>query len=239
MNESHKITIAVDGYSSCGKSTIARALASRLHYRFVDTGAMYRALTLYAIRNGLIEGENLDRNGLINVLDQISIDFAFNSVKNISEVLLNGENVESRIRQMDVNEWVSRVSAISEVRRKMVKKQQEIGKGKGVVLDGRDIGTVVFPDAELKLFMTADIDIRSQRRKSELDRSNIPSTIQQVKENLLRRDQDDLTREESPLRKADDAVVLDNSTLTPEQQLDFALKLAHERINQFQSQSAQ
>lgn len=238
MEREPRITIAVDGYSSCGKSTIARSLAAQLKYRFVDTGAMYRALTLYALNNGLISGQHLDRENLINLLDKINIDFAFNPATNASEVLLNGENVASRIRQMDVNEWVSRVSAIPEVRRKMVAKQQEIGKGKGVILDGRDIGTVVFPDAELKLFMTADIDIRSQRRKAELDKSNISTTIEQIKENLLKRDEDDISREESPLRKADDAVVIDNSYLSREQQLEIAMKLANERIQELQFHSS-
>jgi cytidylate kinase len=220
-----KITIAIDGYSSCGKSTIARALAARLHYNYVDTGAMYRAVTLYALRNGLINGKELDEEGLIDELDQIHIQFLFNPETQASEILLNDENVEQYIRQMDVNDWVSRVSANGEVRRKMVKIQQELGKGKGIAMDGRDIGTTVFPDAELKVFMTADTTIRTQRRLDELDSKGIAADFDMVRDNLLQRDKEDMSRVESPLRKADDAIVLDNSSLTREEQLEFVLRL--------------
>ena len=220
-----KITIAIDGYSSCGKSTIARALAARLHYNYVDTGAMYRAVTLYALRNGLINGKELDEEGLIDELDQIHIQFLFNPETQASEILLNEENVEQYIRQMDVNDWVSRVSANGEVRRKMVKIQQELGKGKGIAMDGRDIGTTVFPDAELKVFMTADTTIRTQRRLDELDSKGIAADFDMVRDNLLQRDKEDMSRVESPLRKADDAIVLDNSSLTREEQLEFVLRL--------------
>lgn len=223
-----KITIAIDGYSSCGKSTIARALAARLHYNYVDTGAMYRAVTLYALRNGLINGKELDEEGLIDELDQIHIQFLFNPETQASEILLNDENVEQYIRQMDVNDWVSRVSANGEVRRKMVKIQQELGKGKGIAMDGRDIGTTVFPDAELKVFMTADTTIRTQRRLDELDSKGIAADFDMVRDNLLQRDKEDMSRVESPLRKADDAIVLDNSYLTREEQLDFVLRLVEQ-----------
>ncbi|MFM2285823.1 MAG: hypothetical protein RLZZ543_1320 [Bacteroidota bacterium] len=223
-----KITIAIDGYSSCGKSTIARALAARLHYNYVDTGAMYRAVTLYALRNGLINGKELDEEGLIDELDQINIQFLFNPETQASEILLNDENVEQYIRQMDVNDWVSRVSANGEVRRKMVKIQQELGKGKGIAMDGRDIGTTVFPDAELKVFMTADTAIRTQRRLDELDSKGIAADFEMVRENLLQRDKEDMSRVESPLRKAEDAIVLDNSFLTREEQLDFVLRLVEQ-----------
>lgn len=221
-----KITIAVDGYSSCGKSTIARALASRLSYNYVDTGAMYRAVTLYALNNGLIDGKNLDEDGLIDQLDDIHIEFHFNQETKVSEILLNGDNVENDIRQMDVNDWVSQVSKVAAVRKKMVKIQQELGKGKGIAMDGRDIGTTVFPDAELKIFMTADPDVRALRRLAELESKKIPAQFDQVKQNLLQRDYEDMHRQESPLRKAEDAIVIDNTHLSPEEQLSIAEKLA-------------
>lgn len=224
MAENKKITIAIDGYSSCGKSTLARALAAKLKYNYVDTGAMYRSVTLYALNNGLINGKDLDVEGLIDELDQIEIDFVFNAETTASEILLNGENVEQYIRTMEVNDWVSPVSAVAEVRRKMVKIQQKLGENKGIVMDGRDIGTTVFPNAELKIFMTADVDIRAQRRMDELKIKNIPFTENEVKENLKKRDYSDMTRSESPLRKADDAIILDNSHLNREQQLEFALQ---------------
>jgi cytidylate kinase len=225
-----KITIAIDGYSSCGKSTIARAIATRLSYNYVDTGAMYRAVTLYALRNGLINGRNLDVDGLIDQLEDIHIEFTFNQDSKVSEILLNGENVELFIRHMDVNDWVSQVSAVGEVRKKMVKLQQEMGKGKGIAMDGRDIGTTVFPDAELKIFMTADPDVRAQRRLDELESKQISASFEEVKENLLQRDHEDMNRSESPLRKALDAIVLDNTNITREEQLEFVIRLANDLI---------
>ncbi len=225
-----KITIAIDGYSSCGKSTIARAIAARLSYNYVDTGAMYRAVTLYALRNGLINGRNLDADGLIDQLEDIHIEFTFNQDTKVSEILLNGENVELFIRHMDVNDWVSQVSAVGEVRKKMVKLQQEMGKGKGIAMDGRDIGTTVFPDAELKIFMTADPDVRAQRRLDELESKQISASFEEVKENLLQRDHEDMNRSESPLRKALDAIVLDNTNITREEQLEFVIQLANDLI---------
>jgi len=225
-----KITIAIDGYSSCGKSTIARDIAVKMHYNYVDTGAMYRAVTLYCLRNGLINGKDLDVDGLIDELDLVYIEFNFNQETLNSEILLNGENVEQYIRQMDVNDWVSQVSAVGEVRRKMVKIQQELGKGKGIAMDGRDIGTTVFPDAELKLFMTADINIRTQRRIDELESKQIAVSFDEVKENLIQRDYEDMNRSESPLRKAQDAIVLNNSNLTQPQQLDIALNLIQQLL---------
>lgn len=221
-----KITIAVDGYSSCGKSTIARALASRLSYNYVDTGAMYRAVTLYALNNGLINGRTLDEEGLIDELDAIHIEFHFNPETKVSEILLNGENVENDIRQMDVNDWVSQVSKVAAVRKKMVKIQQDLGKGKGIAMDGRDIGTTVFPDAELKIFMTADPDVRALRRLAELESKQIPAHFEQVKENLLQRDHEDMNRSESPLRKAVDAIIIDNTHLSPDEQLQMVEQLA-------------
>jgi cytidylate kinase len=189
---------------------------------------MYRAVTLYALRNGLINGKQLDDEGLIDELDQVNIQFLFNPDTQASEILLNEENVEQYIRQMDVNDWVSQVSAVGEVRRKMVKIQQELGKGKGIAMDGRDIGTTVFPDAELKIFMTAETNIRTQRRLDEMDSKGISANFEQVRDNLLQRDLEDMSRAESPLRKADDAIILDNSNLTREQQLDFVLRLVEQ-----------
>jgi cytidylate kinase len=225
-----RITIAVDGYSSCGKSTIAKALAAKLNYSYVDTGAMYRAVTLYALNNGLIDGKDLDTQGLIEALDEIQIEFIYNPELQYAEILLNGENVEQFIRTMEVNDWVSQVSAVPEVRRQMVLIQQKLGKEKGVVMDGRDIGTTVFPDAELKLFMTADIQIRTQRRIDELINKKIAAGFDEVKTNLLQRDHDDINRSESPLRKADDAIIIDNSNLTREDQLQKALVLVDQIV---------
>jgi cytidylate kinase len=230
-----KITIAIDGYSSCGKSTIARAIAAKLSYNYVDTGAMYRSVTLYALRNGLINGRTLDVDGLIDQLEDIHIEFTFNQETKVSEILLNGENVELFIRHMDVNDWVSQVSAVGEVRKKMVKLQQEMGKGKGIAMDGRDIGTTVFPDAELKIFMTADPDVRANRRLAELESKQISASFNEVKDNLLQRDHEDMNRIESPLRKAADAIVLDNTHLTRDEQLDFVINLANELISKKKS----
>jgi cytidylate kinase len=225
-----KITIAIDGYSSCGKSTLARALANQLNYAYVDTGAMYRAVTLYALRNGLINGKELDSETLIDELDDIDIQFEYHEESKSSMILLNNENVMAAIRQMDVNDWVSQVSAVPEVRRKMVHMQKQMGKEKGIAMDGRDIGTTVFPEAELKLFMLADIQVRTQRRVDEMISKNMNPVFEEVKANLIQRDKEDMSRKESPLRKADDAIVLDNTKLNRDEQLNFALNLALEKI---------
>ncbi|MBL7894036.1 MAG: (d)CMP kinase [Bacteroidia bacterium] len=221
-----KITIAIDGYSSCGKSTIAKALAQRLNYSYIDTGAMYRAVTLYALRNGLIDAKrNIDNEALIKALKKIKVDFKFNTQSKVSETFLNDENVEHDIRSMEVSDNVSKVSTIHEVREKMVALQREMGKNKGVILDGRDIGTNVFPNAELKLFMTADNEIRAQRRLDEYSSKGQYFTLEEVKLNLNKRDYEDTHRKENPLTKAKDAIVLDNTDLNKEQQLEFVLKL--------------
>lgn len=221
-----KITIAVDGYSSCGKSTLAKALAQKLHYNYIDTGAMYRAVTLFAIRHNLVGlHKPVEVDLLILKLDQVNLRFEINPHTHHSDILLNDENVEPYIRSMEVSNIVSRVSAIKEVREKMVALQRQMGKGKGVVLDGRDIGTHVFPKAELKLFMTADTDVRALRRHDEYSSKGQYFSLEEIKLNLLKRDQEDINRKESPLIKADDAVVLDNSELTREEQLEFVLKL--------------
>jgi cytidylate kinase len=217
-----KIIITIDGWSSCGKSTLARQLAIALGYVYIDSGAMYRAITLYFIRN------NVDiekRKEIEKSLDNIQLEFEYNPKSMQSEILLNGENVEYLIRDFLVAEKVSEVAAIKEVRTFAVAQQQLMGKKKGIVMDGRDIGTTVFPKAELKLFMTADIAVRVERRFREMYAKNPNITIEEVKNNLEMRDYIDSNREVSPLRKADDAVVLDNSNLSMDQQLKFALHL--------------
>lgn len=221
-----KITIAIDGYSSCGKSTIAKALAQRLNYNYIDTGAMYRAVTVYALQNNLMDNSKKPSfEKLIAALPNIKVVFIFNPHTKSSETYLNGINVDREIRSMEVNENVSKVSTIKEVREKMVALQREMGKNKAVVLDGRDIGTNVFPDAELKLFMTADNQVRAQRRLDELSSKGDYHELEEVLQNLLKRDHDDMNRKENPLIKAKDAIVLDNTDLSKEDQLEFVLKL--------------
>lgn len=221
-----KITIAIDGFSSCGKSTLAKALAQKLHYSYIDTGAMYRSVTLYALRNGFIdEKQNIDEEKLINDLPKINVDFKFNTQNKTSETYLNGENVEHEIRGMAVSNNVSKVSTIHEVREKMVSLQRQMGKNGAVILDGRDIGTNVFPKAELKIFMTADDDIRAKRRLDEYTAHGQYFTFDEVKQNLKKRDYADSHRKENPLTKAKDAIVLDNTDLNPKEQLEFVLKL--------------
>jgi len=219
-----KITIAIDGYSSTGKSTLAKALAKKMGYLYVDSGAMYRAVTLYALDNGLIASQ-LNQNQLISLLPQIQIEFKMNPETGIGEVFLNGKNVEQEIRSMRVSEWVSPVSAISEVRTKLVSQQQSMGLKKGVVMDGRDIGSVVFPNAELKLFLTADDDVRAKRRFDELMQKSHNVSLESVKANLIARDQQDSSREDSPLIQTQESVVIDNSKLTIQDQLDVVLNL--------------
>lgn len=223
-----KIVIAIDGYSSCGKSTVAKALAKELHYAYLDTGAMYRAVTFFCLKNK-IDIQNPET--VEDALNNIKINFKYNVQLGFAETFLNGENVEKDIRQLQVSQNVSAVSSIKSVRTAMVEQQRIIGKEKGIVLDGRDIGTVVFPNAELKIFMTADNDIRAKRRFDELVSKGIKAGLDEVKKNLEQRDLMDSTREESPLRKADDALMLDNSHLFEKQQLEIALQWARERIN--------
>ena len=227
-----KINIALDGYSSCGKSTLAKDMAKELGYVYIDSGAMYRAVTLYALRNGVIVDSTLDREKLIKLLDDIEINFSYNPGAGESETILNGENVENEIRQMRVSESVSKVSLIKEVRTKLVKLQQKMGEDKGVVMDGRDIGTAVFPDAELKFFMTAEKEERVNRRYQELLKKGIKVTREQVRNNISDRDHQDTHREENPLRKADDAVLLDNTKLTQEEQFEKAINLAKEKMQE-------
>ena len=224
---SGKIIVAIDGYSGTGKSSTAKLVAKKLNYRFVDSGAMYRAVTLFFIRNGI------NCNDLISVndaLDKITIDFEIDVSEGKNNTLLNGVNVENEIRGLEVSEKVSEISAISDVRKKMVEYQRSIGKSKGIVMDGRDIGTVVFPNAELKIFMTADPNIRAQRRLKELAEKGQPSDLESVIRNLKERDHIDSTRADSPLVKAENSVVVDTSHLTFEEQVKKIVNLALEKI---------
>ena len=219
------ITIAIDGYSSCGKSTIAKDLAKKLNYIFVDSGAMYRGVTLYAMQNDLIKDGIVNTEELISELDKIKLRFELNQNK-LPELILNTINVEEDIRNPAVSNLVSKIARIEEVRHKLVKEQREIGNGGGIVMDGRDIGTVVYPNAELKIFVTASISIRADRRYKELQSKGVQITKAEVEENLLMRDKMDSTREISPLRVAEDAITIDTSYLNQDQQLLEALKLA-------------
>lgn len=225
-----KIIIAVDGYSSCGKSTVAKEIAKKLNYIFIDSGAMYRAVTLYFLRNGLIRGGLVSKENLSRTLDSIHLSFLFNPATAHNDICLNGENVEQEIRQLAVAQNVSQVAAIAEVRQFLVAQQQGMGKSKGIVMDGRDIGTVVFPEAELKIFMTAEPRIRARRRYEEMIARNEPVNFDEILANITERDRYDETRAESPLRKAADAVVLDNSYLTKEEQFEWILKEADKQI---------
>jgi cytidylate kinase len=223
-----KITIAIDGYSSCGKSTLAKALAAKLGYAYVDSGAMYRCVTLYALGKGVIKDHSFHEADIIRLLSDINLTFLFNPYTKSSDTFLNGENVEKDIRQMIVSENVSKVSAIHEVRVKMIAIQRELGKNKGIVMDGRDIGTNVFPDAELKLFMTADTEVRTQRRVDELTSKGQHISFNDVKVNLLQRDHEDTHRKENPLVQAQDAILFDNTDLSREQQLEYVIKLIND-----------
>jgi cytidylate kinase len=222
--QTKKLTIAIDGFSSCGKSTLAKELASRLHYIFIDSGAMYRAVTLYCLRHNWILGDQVQLTEIINALPSITIEFKMDDQGN-KAIYLNGENCENEIRQGFVASAVSRVAEIKEVREKLVHEQQKMGEKGGIVMDGRDIGTVVFPHAELKLFVTASIEVRAQRRYLELTQKGIEITLEEVKDNLVERDFIDSNRKESPLVQAEDAVLLDNSTMTREEQLQWVLEL--------------
>lgn len=225
------ITIAIDGYSSCGKSTVSRDLANAIGYAYIDTGAMYRAVTLYCLEKGIIqEGRAVDAAKVIRELLNIHIEFKYEVVAGKTETYLNGKNVEEAIRSMPVNELVSPVSAIHEVRKVMVYLQKKMGAKPGIVMDGRDIGTTVLPHAELKIFMTADIKVRTQRRMEELRERGIKVTEQEVQRNLLRRDKEDMSREESPLKQAPDAVVLDTTNLSREEQLAQVVRWAKEKM---------
>ena len=224
-----KIMIAIDGYSSCGKSTLAKAMAKNLEYVFIDTGAMYRAVALFFLRAGIDFDNTLD---IAAALNKITLQFKYNPATSQSDMYLNEENVEQEIREMRVSQKVSEVATIALVRDFAVAQQQAMGESKGIVMDGRDIGTVVFPKAELKIFVTASPDIRVQRRFLELSAKNSAITVEEIAENLQHRDLIDTTREHSPLKQAEDALVLDNSNMSREEQLTIALQWAQARISQ-------
>ncbi|MFI5164068.1 MAG: (d)CMP kinase [Bacteroidia bacterium] len=225
-----KITIAIDGYSSCGKSTMAKGLAKKIGYIYIDSGAMYRAFTLYCMENNLIKDGKFSVDEVVNAVQNIRLAFNSDPITGFSEIYLNGKNVEKEIRGMGVAQNVSPVSAIKEVRQKIVAMQREYGKQKGIVMDGRDIGTNVFPDAELKFFMTADVDVRAERRWKELKEKGISVSLEEVKKNIEQRDYEDTHREQDPLRKADDAIMLDNTNLTIDEQLAFVEKFVSDKI---------
>lgn len=228
-----KIVIAIDGYSSCGKSTMAKDLAREVGYIYVDTGAMYRAVTLFAMRNGVFDAEgNIDEARLKALLPDVKLTFKLNSETKLPEVCLNGECVERDIRTLEVSQHVSMIAALPFVREKLVEQQQAMGKEKGIVMDGRDIGTVVFPDAELKIFVTASAEIRAQRRFKELEAKGMPANFDEILQNVEQRDYIDTHRETSPLRQADDALVLDNSHLTIADQKVWLMEKFNERTQE-------
>jgi cytidylate kinase len=224
------LVIAFDGHSSCGKSTVAKAVAKKLGYTYVDSGAMYRMVTLLAMQNGLINGKEIDEDKLKQVLEKVSITFKYNN-EGKQQSYLNNTNVESEIRTIEVSDKVSYISELAFVREKLVELQQKMGEEKRIVMDGRDIGTVVFPNAELKIFMTASSKVRAQRRYNELVGKGHDVTFDEVIENIEKRDYIDQNREHSPLKKAEDAIVLDNSNLTREEQLNWVLELIEEKFS--------
>jgi cytidylate kinase len=224
-----KLIIAIDGYSSCGKSSFAKAIAGEIKYIYIDSGAMYRAVTLYCMKMGYITFTSLDTNGILKNLNGINVSFSFNNETKKSETLLNSENVENEIRGIGVSEFVSRISQIYEVRARMVELQRKIGVNKGIVMDGRDIGTVVFPDADLKIFMTASVDIRAKRRFDELVAKGDKVDLDEIRRNIVARDIADENREISPLRRAEDAVILDNSRMSIPEQMKWIMKIIEKK----------
>jgi len=224
-----KIIITIDGHSSCGKSTMAKDLACEIGYIYIDSGAMYRAVTLLAIENLLFDGDKVEEDNLKDLMQTMTITFKLNPETNLPITYLNGKNVEERIREMEVSKHVSYIATLGFVREEMVKQQRTLGKSKGIVMDGRDIGTTVFPKAEMKVFVTATDEVRAQRRYDEYKSLKYNITFKEVLDNVIERDFIDSHRTISPLRKAEDAVVLDNSNLTKEQQKEWLLKLFKER----------
>jgi cytidylate kinase len=226
-----KLIIAIDGYSSCGKSTFARLIAKLLTYIYIDSGAMYRAVTLYCLRKGYITKERLDIRSIITELQEINIEFVYNPDIQEYETFLNSENVETEIRGIEVTAFVSRISQIHDVRSRMVELQRQIGVYKGIVMDGRDIGTVVFPDADIKIFMTATAEIRARRRYDEIKSKGITVDFEEIKRGIIARDIADENRDISPLKRADDAIILDNSRMTVNEQMDWIKEILLKKKN--------
>jgi CMP/dCMP kinase len=226
-----KLVIAIDGYSSCGKSTFARSIAKMMNYLYIDSGAMYRTVTLYCMRRGFIKNGIPDISLVKSELEKINIEFVFNNEKHEYETFLNSENVENEIRSMEVSGNVSMISQIGDVRTRLVELQRRIGNQKGIVMDGRDIGTVVFPDADLKIFMTASVDIRAKRRFDELKEKNIIADFEEIKRNIIARDIADENRDISPLRRADDALILDNSRMSVNSQMEWVKEIIQKKQN--------
>ena len=226
-----KITIAIDGFSSTGKSTLAKQLANQLGYAYVDTGAMYRAVTYFAMKSGWVSEDVLNTSSIIENLQKINLEFRFSEQLGFAEMYLNNVNIENEIRTIEVSRCVSKIAEISEVRTMLVQQQQQMGKNKAVVMDGRDIGTVVFPDAELKLFMTASAETRAQRRFDELVEKGQMVTFDEVLQNVQERDYIDTNREDSPLVKAKDAIEIDNSSMSKEEQFNLVMIMVNEKLN--------
>jgi CMP/dCMP kinase len=230
-NMEKKLIIAIDGYSSCGKSTFARLIAKELNYIFIDSGAMYRAVTLFCMRKNYINFRSLNTSAILSEIKNIRIDFVFNPDLNEYETFLNSENVEKEIRGMEVTAHVSKISQIHEVRERMVELQRQISVSEGIVMDGRDIGTVVFPHADIKIFMTASLDIRAKRRHSELKNKGVKIDFDEIKRSIIARDIADENRDISPLRRADDAIVLDNSRMTVDEQMLWIKQIIDNKRN--------
>jgi cytidylate kinase len=228
--DNKRLTIAIDGYSACGKSTLAKDLAKMLDYIFIDSGAMYRGVTLYALKNNLIENSLVLKERLVDSLSQINLEFKKNKATEKNHLFVNGIDVEEQIRVPEIAALVSKIATIKEVREKLVAEQREMGKNGGVVMDGRDIGSVVFPNAELKLFVTAEPRIRAQRRLKEMTEKGIKTNLDEVLSNLLERDEMDRTRKESPLIQTEDAILIDTSHFTREGQVEFVLDLIKEKF---------
>lgn len=227
-----ELTIAIDGYSSCGKSTFAKLIAKKLGYLYIDSGSMYRSATLYFLRKGYVGADNINVDAIVEDINQVAISFEMDKISGEQVTLLNGENVEAKIRGIEVSGFVSQISAIAEVRSHMVAILRSIGGNRGIVMDGRDIGTVVFPDADIKIFMTASVDVRAKRRFDELSGKGVSVDLEEIKNNIIARDLTDENRDISPLRRADDAVILDNSRMTIKQQMVWFEKLLEKYLDE-------